>query len=118
MNACEENLMLFIRDVRRDGNTVCMRWLCVVFLLFVAGCGGSTDTARTAEQGTVTTVVPNLTSPEIVFLGDSITEEGTFLTVIGKAAGAQAVNAGHSGQAAIAQIVELVVQFAIGTHLR
>jgi lysophospholipase L1-like esterase len=85
------------------------RWLGMVVILSVAGCGGGSGTAGSGGGNIVAGTTGGLVKPRlpksdpvltrsILFLGDSITQNGTYPSVVASAVGATAVNAGHSGQ--------------------
>ncbi|MCW3051227.1 MAG: family lipolytic protein [Chthonomonadales bacterium] len=67
--------------------------LVLVLVLFVVGCGGGSG-----NVGVKSTTPKPLVLKNIVFLGDSITQLGTYPTVVATTLGATAVNAGISGQ--------------------
>jgi lysophospholipase L1-like esterase len=85
------------------------RGLWVVLILFAAGCSSGSGTAGSAPGAVdpgapAATMKPIITqsSPSeirnIVFLGDSITQYGTYPAVVARAVGENAVNAGEAGQ--------------------
>jgi len=69
------------------------RYVVLVLVLFVVGCGGSSGSVSVKSTPPRPLVLRN-----IVFLGDSITQLGTYPTVVATTLGATAVNAGISGQ--------------------
>lgn len=65
----------------------------LILLLFVAGCGGS--------GSTVTKTPVPIVDPKIAFLGDSITQYGTYPAVVAAAVSGTAINAGFAGQGVV-----------------
>lgn len=66
----------------------------LVLLLFLVGCGGGSGTGGTKAP-------PPLVDPKIAFLGDSITQYGTYPDVVAAAVQGTAINAGFAGQGVV-----------------
>ena len=78
------------------------KWIYLVLVLFVVGCSsgsGSIDVKSTMTK--------SLALKKIVFLGDSITQLGTYPAVVAKAFDATAINAGISGQKVSAMLARV-----------
>ncbi len=69
-------------------------WLWLGLLLIVTGCGGGSG------SGGSKTPIP-IVNPKIAFLGDSLTQYGTYPNVVAAAVGGTAINAGFAGQGVV-----------------
>jgi lysophospholipase L1-like esterase len=99
---------------KRKKKTIVRRWMWIVLLVLVTGCGGGSGTTGGTTAGSVQTPAP-VERRKIVFLGDSITQYGTYPRAVGTALGLSVINAGVSGQTA-AQMLARVNRDVIAVH--
>lgn len=100
------------------------RWLWIVLMLLLAGCGGGSGTTGSVGEGAVTgapgsKLPPLVTKPilgstrNIVFLGDSITQYGTYPGVVADAVGVNGINEGQAGEKILEMLERLNVSVII-----